>query len=207
MMLTITRARSGLPFKNKDIAPRFNHKCGYCERACDAARGNPKAPELDHFKPRSKFPALTYVWGNWVLSCKECNTIKADKWANGGFVDPCADDVMERPEEYFDFDCEYMELIPKSGLDAERKRRVRQTIKDLDLNDLQHCRAISENSGSGLSELFVARELQVTTFRQAVLAADESVRQDLIDQFTAPSKEFAGILRMVANQMRQAGEI
>ena len=190
-------------FRDNELGTRFNHKCGYCERACDAARGNPKAPELDHFKPRSKFPTLTYVWGNWVLSCKECNTIKADEWADGRFVDPCAADVMERPEEYFDFDCEYMELMPKSGLDDERERRARQTINDLDLNGLDKSRSQDHLA----SDLYAARELRVSAFMQVVLAADESARQDLIAWFTAPDEEFAGIIRMVASRMRRAGEI
>ena len=194
-------------FRDNELSERFNRKCGYCERACDAASGSPKSPTLDHFKPKSKFPALTYVWGNWVFSCAECNRIKGDEWANGGFVDPCAADVLERPEEYFDFDCEDMELIPKSGLDEERRRRARQTINDLDLNDLQQYRNISERSGSGLSEMFVARAYQVTFFRDRVLETAESERQGLIDKFTAPDQEFAGIIRMVANQMRQSGEI
>ena len=190
-------------FRNKDLAPRFNRKCGYCERACDAARGSSKAPSLDHFKPKSKFPRLVYVWGNWIFSCGECNEIKADKWANVGFVDPCAADVMERPEEYFDFDCEYMELMPKSGLDDERKRRARQTINDLDLNGLDKSRSQDQLA----SDLYAARELRVNTFRQVVLAADESARQDLIAWFTAPGEEFAGIIGMVASRMRRAGEI
>lgn len=191
------------PFRINYLTPRFNHKCGYCERACDDARGNPKSPTLDHFKPKSRFPALTYVWKNWIFSCKECNEIKSDQWPDGGFVDPCADDVMERPEEYFDFDCEYMELIPKSGLDNERKRRAQQTIASLDLNGENKSRSQDQLA----SDLYAARELQVNIFRQVVLATDESVRQDLIDQLTAPDQEFAGIIRMVANQMRQAGEI
>ena len=199
-----------LPFKNKDLAPRFNHKCGYCERACDGACGKPKAPELDHFKPRSKFPALTYVWGNWVLSCKECNTIKAAEWADGGFVDPCAEDVMEQPEEYFDFDYdEYvMDLTPKSGLGYERKRRAEQTIKCLDLNGMCESRVSSEESEyQWTSEMYAARAVWVKKVREILLAADESVRQDLIDWFTAPNQEFAGIIGMVASRMRRAGEI
>lgn len=208
-----------IPFRDNELIERFYNKCGYCERKCDDARertrnddddnDNPKSPELDHFKPKSKFPTLTYVWGNWIFSCKECNDIKSDQCPDGGFVDPCADDVMERPEEYFDFDYdEYiMELMPKSGLDDERKRRAQQTINDLDLNDLQQYRNISERSGSGLSEMFVARAYQVTFFRDRVLETAESERQGLIDRFTAPNQEFAGIISMVANQMRRAGEI
>ena len=190
-------------FRDDELGQRFNRKCGYCECACDAARGSPKSPTLDHFKPKSKFPALTYVWGNWIFSCAECNRIKGDEWADGGFVDPCAADVLERPDEYFDFDCEYMELTPKSGLDDERKRRARQTINDLDLNGLDKSRAQDQLA----SDLYAARELRVSAFRQVVLAADESARQDLIAWFTDTGEEFAGIIGMVASRMRRAGEI
>ena len=195
-------------FRDNELGSRFNRKCGYCERACDTARGSPKSPTLDHFKPKSKFPRLAYAWGNWVFSCAECNRIKADEWADGGFVDPCAADVMERPEEYFDFDCEYMELMPKSGLDDERKRRAEQTIKALDLNGLGNDRAASEDAEyQWASELYAARELRVNTFRQVVLAVEESERQDLIAWFTDSGEEFAGVIGMVASRMRRAGEI
>ena len=190
-------------FRDGELGARFNRKCGYCERACDAARGSPKSPTLDHFKPKSKFPRLAYAWGNWVFSCAECNRIKADKWADGGFVDPCAADVMERPEAYFDFDCEYMELTPKSGLDDERETRARQTIKALDLNGIDKSRSQDQLA----SDLYAARELRVNTFRQVVLAVEESARQDLIDWFTNSGEEFAGIIGMVASRMRRAGEI
>ena len=197
-------------FRDNDLSERFNRKCGYCERACDAASGSPKSPTLDHFKPKSKFPALTYVWGNWIFSCEECNRIKGDEWADGGFVDPCAEDVMERPEEYFDFyfDEYITELTPKSGLDDERKRRAERTIKDLDLNGLDGDRAASEESAyQWASDLYAAREIRVKFVRQVLLESDESVQQDLIDWFTAPNQEFAGVISMLANQMRQAGEI
>ena len=54
-----------------ELGARFNGKCGYCERACDAASDN--SATLDHFRPRHRFPELTYEWTNWVFSCWRCN--------------------------------------------------------------------------------------------------------------------------------------
>ena len=167
-----------------ELAARFNNKCGYCERICGGTRGGPRSSTIDHFKPRSKFPDLTFVWGNWVLSCYECDEIKGAQWADGGFVDPCADDVMERPEAYFDVDYPTGRLMPNRGLDAQRKRRAGLTIDDLGLNRLA---------------LIMARMTGLNEFWQAVRTTDESARQNLIDSFTAPDHKFAGIFRMVAN--------
>ena len=50
-------------FRDNELGSRFNRKCGYCECACDAARGSPKSPTLDHFKPKSKFPRLDICVG------------------------------------------------------------------------------------------------------------------------------------------------
>ena len=84
------------------LASRTNNSCWYCERQCRAAGG--WAPSIDHFRPRSRFPELTYAWSNWIFSCRRCNVDnKKDKWPDSGYVDPCAANVMERPEQYFDY--------------------------------------------------------------------------------------------------------
>ena len=41
---------------------------------------------------------------NWIFSCRRCNEIKKYNWPDSEYVDPCAADVMERPEQYFDYE-------------------------------------------------------------------------------------------------------
>jgi len=45
-------------------------RCMYCE---DSA-----ASEIEHFRPKSFYPELTFVWLNYLYSCSVCNRIKRD---------------------------------------------------------------------------------------------------------------------------------
>ena len=111
----------------EQLGNKFFRVCGYCEQECKA--------EVDHFRPKSKYPELVYKWDNWVYSCHECNSAKGDKWAGHGYVDPCAKTRSARPEEYFDFDVLTGRIIPKGELNVARHSRAMNTIRDLGLND------------------------------------------------------------------------
>ena len=171
----------------------FNNKCGYCERICDARSGAPKSPTVDHFKPISKFPELALVWENWVLSCYECNQSKENKWPESGYVDPCPADPADCPEKYLDVDAFTGSLLPKKTLALPDKRKAQYTIDDMGLNEfsklVHRLRWINE---------FMA-DLGEKTASKA--------REDVIDRYTEPSKEYAGVISMLVNQMRQAGVI
>jgi 5-methylcytosine-specific restriction endonuclease McrA len=41
-------------------------KCNYCEHN--------EAADVEHIAPKSLFPELTFVWTNYILACKQCNT-------------------------------------------------------------------------------------------------------------------------------------
>lgn len=76
----------------------FQECCAYC-LIWEFNAGGEEHYELDHFKPRSIFPALIHVYDNIYYSCHACNLKKSDAWptpamiANGTrFVDPCNDD-------------------------------------------------------------------------------------------------------------------
>lgn len=114
----------------KDLRKVFHSNCGYCEEIC---RG-----EVDHFRPKSRFPHLVYEWTNWVYSCHSCNGSKLDKWPNGGHVDPCASNPQNLAEAYFDFDLLTAEVLPRSTLTGPKSRRARITIHNLDLNAYHH---------------------------------------------------------------------
>ena len=118
---------------HEELGARFHNICAYCE---ETARG-----EVDHFRPKSKFPELVYEWSNWVFACHACNSIfKKDKWPKGGYVDPCAPSWNDRPENFFDFDTFTGELIPKHGLSEDQLRTAWQTISDIGLNERHHLR-------------------------------------------------------------------
>ena len=108
----------------------FRLQCGYCE---SISRG-----QVDHFRPKSTFPALVYEWSNWIFACSACNQAKSDKWPEGGYVDPCAASESCRPENYFTFDTETGEIVPLHDLDQARYEKAITMIDDLNLNGEEH---------------------------------------------------------------------
>ena len=110
----------------------FKGLCAYCE---EFAKG-----EVDHFKPKSRFPDLVYYWTNWLFVCHECNHSKLDKWPADGYVDPCAIADSERPERYFFFNTKTGHITPKRNLPPKSFLKAQETIEDLGLNDMHHLR-------------------------------------------------------------------
>ena len=115
-----------------------NNICWYCERQCDVgAESAGLAPTVDRFRPLSRCPQLAYAWSNWIFSCQRCNgENKKDKWPESGYVDPCAIDITERPEQYFDYDADTGEIVPKNSLSGTARWKASNTINDLGLNRL-----------------------------------------------------------------------
>lgn len=84
-----------------DLRSDFNSRCGYCD-SMDEYFGGLSGAHIDHFAPKSKFPALETHYDNLIYSCPFCNRAKSNKWLgedaripnNGreGFVDPCNDE-------------------------------------------------------------------------------------------------------------------
>lgn len=86
--------RSFRPFVRED----FVRQCAYCLLSEILAAGENNF-ELDHFRPRSRFPQLVDDFYNIYYSCHPCNHIKRDAWpspeleANGlSIVDLCTDE-------------------------------------------------------------------------------------------------------------------
>lgn len=86
--------------KYKDILVEdFHDICGYCGKN----RKNFKDKfEIDHFRPKKKYPKYKNDYMNLVLSCSTCNNNKKDDWPTGdpevfhneivGYVDPATEE-------------------------------------------------------------------------------------------------------------------
>ena len=172
-----------------ELGARFNGKCGYCECACDARSDN--AGTLDHFRPRSKFPELTYEWTNWVFSCWPCNESKDDQWPETGYIDPCSADPDDRPEKYLDVN-DQGRLLPKKTLAKPDRQKAGHTIHNIGLNEI--------------NRLFY-RVRRLADVTEDVMRLPKSERQAVMDSFSAPDKEYAGVISILANRMRQEGKI
>jgi HNH endonuclease len=77
----------------------FLQRCAYCERTEDYLGGE-DAFEVEHFKPKSKFPDLLVAYENLYYVCRRCNLHKAETWPSDDllargtrFADPCEEDL------------------------------------------------------------------------------------------------------------------
>ena len=176
------------------LGGQTNNICWYCERQCGTGVGAGwREPTVDHFRPLRRFPRLAYEWSNWVFSCRMCNVVnKQDKWPDTGYVDPCASDVAERPEHYFDYDELTGELIPKEGLSGTTRQKATHTINDLGLNK---------------KDVKDIRFRRIRRFKIDLLSMPTANQQDFIELFTQQPVEYAGAVGMVVEQLRQDGYI
>ena len=76
----------------------FSRQCAYCLMSEELAGGE-ESFELDHFRPRSRFPDLINDFYNIYYSCHPCNHTKLAYWPSAEleargilFVDLCKDD-------------------------------------------------------------------------------------------------------------------
>lgn len=92
----------------KALKNMFMDKCAYCESHIPHIYFG----DIEHFRPKSKFPNQCFEWDNLLLSCGICNSkmYKSDKFPEtnegGFFVNP----VTENPDEFFNF-----EFDPQTG--------------------------------------------------------------------------------------------
>ena len=174
------------------LGNRTNNICWYCERQCDVYGEDDLAPTVDNFRPISRFPELAYEWSNWVFSCRRCNEAKRDKWPETGYVDPCAADPSERPDQYFDYDVATGDIVPKEGLSEAAQRKALDTIDGLHLNE---------------PNLVMSRFAQTSLFIAGLLELPAADREAFIAFHVEQSVEYAGVTGMVVEQLRRDGRI
>ncbi len=67
-------------------------KCAYCEQVA--------AKDIEHFWPKTLYPARMFDWDNFLRGCKNCNSAKRDHFpldAQGKhlLLDPCEDEPLD----------------------------------------------------------------------------------------------------------------
>ncbi len=141
----------------RGLSDDFKGICGYCEKSCEppTRSGNSRDEEtIDHFRPRRKFPALSFDWQNLVYCCKQCNDAKGGQWPESAdqvnqvlnvgyaryipvdrYVDPNFQQGQRSAHDYFDFDVDTGEIQPARRVNSEEWSTSFRMIRDLDLND------------------------------------------------------------------------
>ena len=77
----------------------FDFRCCYCE-ASEPEVGGQKIMQIDHYKPKTKFPLLMAVYKNLFYACPECNRAKWNYWptklqrlSRQYILNPCDHDI------------------------------------------------------------------------------------------------------------------
>jgi hypothetical protein len=81
-------------------------KCAFCEGK-PAEAGN---IEVEHFRPKSIYPELTFEWENFLPSCRKCNGSKLDHDTG---LTPIVNPYDMDPETIFDY-CD-IRILPLDG--------------------------------------------------------------------------------------------
>jgi uncharacterized protein (TIGR02646 family) len=106
-----------------------NHgHCSYCDAYPLDASGR---KEVDHFRPKSRFPELAYAWHNLYLVCTACNLAKRERWCEALLRSDAEDYSFHR---YFEVDGATGAIAPNRSASGEEQERAARTIEVFDLN-------------------------------------------------------------------------
>ncbi len=107
-----------------------NEKCAFCE--CKPGEGG--NIEVEHFKPKSIYPELTFEWSNLLPSCRKCNGSKLDHDTG---LTPIINPYETDPEEIFYYSDIRIQAIDNS-------EAARNTIEVCGLNSVRLMKPRSE---------------------------------------------------------------
>lgn len=87
---------------------------------------------IDHFRPKSLFPELAYLWENLFLACDRCQAAKADYFSSA-MLKPDEDEYAF--QRFFQVDFKTGRLEPNSAAPEADQERASITIRALRLNE------------------------------------------------------------------------
>ncbi|MCF7697982.1 retron system putative HNH endonuclease [Loktanella sp. M215] len=122
---------------HSQIANEFDHKCAFCECHLGNEGG------VDHFRPKSLYPWLSYEWENLFYVCRNCNNKKSNlfplKGKHAPFLATLEDArAIEKPlliDPTFEYPGQHLTFL-SSGLITPRSNSQKglATINTLQLN-------------------------------------------------------------------------
>lgn len=180
-------------YKHDDIkASLFNssfQKCAFCETK-PAESGN---IEVEHYAPKSKYPALTFNWENLLPACRKCNGSKDD---HDALMEPIVNPYDVDPEDVF-----YYQDIKISAKDNQHKALGELTIRVCGLNSVRLMKpradilvslhGFCESIEHAVQDYYTAdTEIKKINRRRKIREALES-----IEILATPSEKFSGFCK------------
>lgn len=134
-----------------------NAHCSYCDNYPMGKRII--KPEIDHFKPKSKYPKIAYKWNNLFAVCRYCQE-RLDNF----------DPLLLKPDEtdysfktYFEFDFNDYEIKPNRNASMSEKSRAMYTIRILKLNGDDKYKGTKEDVRLFRKEAFMRDKIQAAS--------------------------------------------
>ena len=193
----------------KALQNDFASLCAYCERDCS------DSTEIEHFRPRSKFPAEWLTWLNLVCACPRCNGKKGNLWPKesdavnqrysvfsgfipaSAYVNPSAISSQQPAQEFFEFHLDYDksgQIFAAAHLSVDELLMAQRTIEDLDLND--DYGAIDKR----LSEIRTDH-LDLVLLEISDPTADLDRTEALLREFSQPNQPFSSYVAAYTKSM------
>ncbi len=102
-------------------------RCMYCLDA--------HATDIEHFKPKAKYPLYAFKWTNWLVCCAECGRFKGSGFPMQNYRPLLIDPTVENPWTHIDFDPATGNLMARFDVAKEDwSRKGVETIKVLHLD-------------------------------------------------------------------------
>lgn len=98
---------------------------------CDGFPLQQTGETIEHFKPKSKFPLLSYQWENLYISCHNCQQ-KLDEF-NNSLLQP--DEIDYEFSEYFIYNYASGEIKENPAKSLLNQQKAKETIRIYRLND------------------------------------------------------------------------
>ena len=136
---SISSERFNRPQVVRKLHDMQHGKCCYCEDKIPRTGHN---KEVEHFRPKRKFPCLTNDWSNLLLACRRCNGTKGDKFPKSQDDEPLLldpSDPIDNPEDHVDFIVDEDQVTENRTLGLafgkSGSRKGKETIETIQLDD------------------------------------------------------------------------
>jgi len=163
------------------LSKMFNGKCAYCESFIE----NVDYGDIEHFRPKAKFPELAVTWDNLLLACKKCNGTaqKGDNWPSNSEGGPLVNPSEEQPEDFFEFLFDEATLVS-----IVRPKNIRGTTSERIYGLNKHL-LLKDRNLFVRKLIFIAKRYNSDTQAKAII--DDAIKDD---------GEYAAFARMVMSK-------
>ncbi len=111
------------------LSPMTNNHCSFCDKN-NVIKGGDR-PTIEHYKPKTRWPLLSFVWNNLFLCCYQCQEYKNNEFHNE-LIKP--DRISFDFDHYFIIDFATGNLFPNPAY-PQNIPAAQETIRIYGLNE------------------------------------------------------------------------